>query len=629
MEIVIITMLYQLKKNDFLVTCQEQNGGTLVTVTRDNHPNQMVRFGLVTPGNLYMLSDDKWTLIDIKGIIQTTRKHRDHLERAADALSIAITRLPIGNSYLKLELGEFRLIEAIAYGIGIRQPLTWLAPAAVYYLGNGKMAAVTGTNVHEFWMPRTQEDMVTWDPRIGLAPLSKPSPPPNQPTTARPVTPQLVISPAVTPMVLQSPPLDGTPRIVHPKTGPVKVALNIIQKKPVPQGPLILPPITIKPDPNYNPEKASYENAKRLYPDFYAMAERRGQWKKDHPNWREEMYPYRKEDHERMLKAQAKLLERKRLEKIQLQEERERQVQEIIKKNQEKSEARERQVQEIIKKNQQQTIGYIATQEDDDTIKVVDTKVVDTKEEMLFSYDDDTIEMVDDKGKEEESQDDTIEMVDDKGKEEESQDDTIEMDVHDTMDVLDDDDAEEDDDDVDTVEDDLDTVEDPDSVYDVDTIEDPDSVEDPTLGTMTLPLDIGEEVIETTLPVEFHEDSSTELETIDNSLGTVPVDQGEIETTLPITLVPNNEETLIPEETLVTEETLIPEKTAPTNETDPVKKTLVPEETETTNETDDMDFEDSDDMDTMIPTIPPESGILTLGIDGSNDSFYLSLGETQ
>ena len=119
-----ITMFYQFKKNDFLVLCQQQQGGALVTVSRDGHIGQNLCFGTVTPGNLYMLSNNQWTLLDVKGMVGARRKYGDYMERAAAALSVAITRLPIGDKYLKLELGEFRLLETVVYDIATSQRIS-------------------------------------------------------------------------------------------------------------------------------------------------------------------------------------------------------------------------------------------------------------------------------------------------------------------------------------------------------------------------------------------------------------------------------------------------------------------------------------------------------------------------
>ncbi len=280
-------MFYKFKKDKFFILCQEQKGGTLVTVTREKEPTQtnkteptqpniLVQFGLVVPGNLYLLSGTKWTLIDVNTIVSKTRKYHNPLEKAANALSVALTRLPVGDSYLKLDAGEHRLIETLIYDIAINKSITWILPATMYYLGNGKMVAVntiktttkTTQVTTEFHIPQTE-----WNPRKGLIPIVIPIIPiviPVIPIIPVTTIPQFLISPAVTPKILMSP--LGSTQI----RGPIKVTMKVIQKKSVRKKvwkkstPITKSPIT------------------KSVPDFFIMLEKRARWKKEHPNWNED-----------------------------------------------------------------------------------------------------------------------------------------------------------------------------------------------------------------------------------------------------------------------------------------------------------------------------------------------------
>lgn len=500
-------MFYQFKKNDFLVLCQQQQGGALVTVSRDGHIGQNLCFATVAPGNLYMLSNNKWTLIDVKGVVGAKRKYGDYMERASAALSVAITRLPIGNTYLKLELGEFQLIETVVYDLSTRRRISWLPPAAIYYLGNSKMVTVIAQKAtQEFSMPATEEELKGWDPRTGLKPIVPTPvvpivPPPRQ--TPQPPTPRLVISPAVTPTAFQSPVPDGTPRIVYPSTGPVRVKLNIVQKRPDPaktkkkpkkDGPLVLPPITIKPDPNYDPKKVVGSEAKRRRPGFYEMVERRGRWKREHPNWREEMYPNREKEHEEYMKEDRELEEKKRSDEMRKKEQQDRRIQDV----------REMDLDE----KKEEEVGLYTALWDADTIE----------DEPTFEVED----MAEPKGKEE----DTAQVMEPKGKEEEDDEIQLEDVVGSFAQVGLDEMGEMDDvDEVDTL---LEAIlsEDTEEDSEEDTIEDPSlsvMTEFETPGETTLPVDrpvgteidtipvTGEDGVETTLPMEREEDDPTQV----------------------------------------------------------------------------------------------------------------------
>jgi len=318
-----ITMFYQFRKDDFTILCQEQPGGVIVTLSRDKHVGQNVCLAMVTPGNLFYLSENKWVLIDSKSMV--TEKYTDHLKLVSGAISIATTRLPIGNSYLKLDSIELRLIEAVCYDMTLRD-LRWLPPAAMYYLGSGKLVTVIAQQpTGEYKIPNDGDVR-------NLTQISTASYYINNTQIAKPNTPTVCISPS-------------TP------TGNVQVQTTLIHKAatPTPNPPSVkprnvtrkekeedftLPPLgPLPPDPNYNaktiiklgePRRTPTHVLRAKHRDFYEMAAARGQWKKDHPNWMEEMYPNADKNEEECRIKQAEI------DKIRIEEEQKKKLEEEI-----------------------------------------------------------------------------------------------------------------------------------------------------------------------------------------------------------------------------------------------------------------------------------------------------------
>ena len=346
-------MFYQIRKDDFLVFCQDREGGVLITLSRDNHVGKSVCFAAAIPGNLYMLSENQWILVDSKGLVPS-RKFSDYMRRTAAAMVIAVTRLPIGNSYLKLEPKDIEFIEAICYDLGTSRPLSWLPAAAFYYIGNGKLVTVVSQKVTgEYKM------IDGCDIRTSLKAVTSVS----SAAITNPGTPQLVISPASTPTGFQSPVSKSTPKCINPAMVPVQIQTALVQKyDPKPTTPIkttltpvkvkkevkgekedepvVLPPVSdmLPLDPSYNPtnlynkgtptksttnNNISTDNSRTRYPDFYALVEARGRWKKEHPNWRQEMCPDFEEDFERGQRGEAEELKRKLSEGKRLKEENE------------------------------------------------------------------------------------------------------------------------------------------------------------------------------------------------------------------------------------------------------------------------------------------------------------------
>ena len=271
----------------------------------------------------------------------------------------------------------------------MKRSTEWLAKGD-WYFNDNTLTSVVGTPTYP--IPLTRAELTGWNPRTAFLPKIVVTPfpvltqlgpvqvtkkvPKNPQSTQATQTknpqaketnqkPRLLISPSVTPAALRSPISQ-----VSENNGPVVLDLKVIQKnppkpKPKLQGPLVLPPICIKPDPNYNPNKVAddakalgKEKARARNPEFYAMLERKRQWKKDHPNWREEMYPNWEAEHEQYIKSRADKRENLRIEK-QLEEQmrRERKIN-----RQEQEQLRQEQKQ--IRQEQKQMMFDISTVED-------------------------------------------------------------------------------------------------------------------------------------------------------------------------------------------------------------------------------------------------------------------------
>ena len=242
-------MFYQIKKDEFSILCQPQKGGVVVTVSKEKETNTLC-FGVVNPGNLYLMSENKWILIDSKTLV-AGRKFNDYMDRAVAGLVVGITRMPVNDGYLKLEPTEGSFLEWVCYNLSLNKPLD-IPPSQIYYIGNGKLVTVTNNkNTGEYLIGNK---VVT-------------------PITPQPFTPQIIVSPAKAPTYLQSPKLRAN---ATPSFGPMAVQTTMIHK--------------------------GVKNDK-----FYAMVEARGRKKIENPNWADEMYPNYKEDMESCERGQIEM----------------------------------------------------------------------------------------------------------------------------------------------------------------------------------------------------------------------------------------------------------------------------------------------------------------------------------
>ena len=137
-------MTYQFKKGEFLISYQGQTSATTAVMACHQSLSQ-VSLAISHPGNLYLFSDNKWTLLDINTILPNQHPEKNYMERAATAMTISLTRLPINNSYLLLTINENKILTAIAHDLTTKGKISWLLPATIFQFENDKMTAVRST----------------------------------------------------------------------------------------------------------------------------------------------------------------------------------------------------------------------------------------------------------------------------------------------------------------------------------------------------------------------------------------------------------------------------------------------------------------------------------------------------
>ena len=204
------------KKRDILLTLKNQNNGAVtITVTQDKHPNKLV-FGLVNPGNLYMLSSKKWTLIDIKSLSEIKRDYIDPLDEAAEGAILAVIRMSAG--LLSLDISEQTLLEFVVYDMAKNKDIDWLVDDDVTYVME-KDILVINNRIIDYpkitrinYRKNLKNSIRHQLEEHQLIPKQKPT-----------LSPHLIISPAVTPSRLKIP----ANNLV---TSPKMVELEMVQK---------------------------------------------------------------------------------------------------------------------------------------------------------------------------------------------------------------------------------------------------------------------------------------------------------------------------------------------------------------------------------------------------------------
>ena len=207
------------KKRDILLTLEKQNNGAVtITVTQDKHPNKLV-FGLVDPGNLYMLSSKKWTLIDIKSLSEIKRDYIDPLDEAAEGAILAVIRMSAG--LLSLDISEQTLLEFVVYDMAKNKDIDWLVDDDVTYVME-KDILVINNRIIDYpkitrinYRKNLKNSIRHQLEEHQLIPKQKPT-----------LSPHLIISPATTPTRLKIP-------ANNLATSPKMVELEMVQKSPV------------------------------------------------------------------------------------------------------------------------------------------------------------------------------------------------------------------------------------------------------------------------------------------------------------------------------------------------------------------------------------------------------------
>lgn len=337
-------MNFRFKKIEFTVDFKEEKGGALVTLSRDKNP--LAHRFYSAKGRLYMLSKGKWVTLDSVAIA-TSKRSTDAYDICAEALLTGMMKLPIGVSAVHFDQQERRVIETVVYDMTAYNKVTWLSSDHMYYMGNGKMVAVTGSSVVEYSLPEPHLDI-----RKNL--FTIPQPLSDHPQTPKPATPRLVISPSPTNSQAPSPTR-------------VLVQTNVVQKRSPPKK-TVLPPLGAAFDyPNSDKGKMK---------SFYEMVDRRAQLKRDNPNWRQEEYPNYEEEHEKCMKLLEEEIEKKELEKMkrkkELEEEKKLRIVEIEQKRREirlKKPSNERRVPILANKGKQEVVGVdtSGTETDDES----------------------------------------------------------------------------------------------------------------------------------------------------------------------------------------------------------------------------------------------------------------------
>ena len=248
-------MFYKFQKEEFLVIYQEQEGGVIVTVY--NNQNNMV-FGMVKPGNVYMLSNNQWTLIDISFI----KTYKDYIDRAVKALTTIITKIPVEDKILKLTSSEVKTFNILSRDI-TEGRVDWLNNDDVYHFSPHGIIGITAGQIKMYEYPEYENNMEN--------------------------IPHLIISPAITPDRLVS--HKNKNKNNNDKTPVVRVGLKTVQKSP-------------------QPIKTAKNND-----DFYKLVRDRAQWKKENP------MPDSTDEIDRYIKLEREQREREAIEKKMKQEE--------------------------------------------------------------------------------------------------------------------------------------------------------------------------------------------------------------------------------------------------------------------------------------------------------------------
>ena len=162
------------KKDQFTLAIQPKSTGVILSVGNKDGQND---FGLVHPGNNYLLLDGKWELLDSRQISGMSRYYVNHIDLAANALSKAISRVPIKSNLMRLEPKEQLLVEAVIYDMSQQIPLDWLVQADYYDLKKDELVAVSGLNSQPYKLtdnPRVLSRVLDLNKSLIIQPIGSP-----------------------------------------------------------------------------------------------------------------------------------------------------------------------------------------------------------------------------------------------------------------------------------------------------------------------------------------------------------------------------------------------------------------------------------------------------------------------
>lgn len=234
-------MSYHFKKRDFSILIEpklEQNSENITVNVSRNKFQERIILTLISNG-LYVYNDSEWKLLDTNKIIDTHRQNNyfNDNEKLIVALVISINKLPIGNNYLQLTNKESNILEVVIYNLIRKENINWLPKSKINYFNGDNMILHINRELIIYPTPTMSFTMISAD------------------------TPKLMISPSAN-------------QLTNPISVPFEVPTKMIQK---------------------GKKLVSKTENTGLGSDFYEMAKRRGEWKRLHPNWAEEIYPNRHE----------------------------------------------------------------------------------------------------------------------------------------------------------------------------------------------------------------------------------------------------------------------------------------------------------------------------------------------
>lgn len=239
-------MIRKFLRDDFTLIFQKnKDSGIVVTF---NKSSVIIQFGLVFPGNVYLLLDSSWVLIDISTLSFKT----NYLEKSSEALISGLIKM----THINLTSNEKIFLEIVLHDMVLNKQ-EWLPLSDSYLLKGDKIEI----NKIEYELRGDRKIINIQQPKIMISP-------------------------------------------VNLRSSGMGVAIETVMIHKAPD-PIILPPITINPEPNYN----------NIHPSVLEIVMKRAKYKTD------EMISIQKneqlkEDEE--LKQLKKQRERERMVRLQI-----------------------------------------------------------------------------------------------------------------------------------------------------------------------------------------------------------------------------------------------------------------------------------------------------------------------